>query len=78
MIEKGIGDKIGELYGIVVMLMVGYAIAFFLSWELTLMIFGFFPIILVSGLIAMKANVAGEKEEMIAYQQCAGLAEQSL
>ena len=78
MIQRGIGDKIGELYGIMVMILVGYAIAFYLSWELTLMIFGAFPVILLAGLIAAKAGFAGVKEEMVAYQQCAGLAEQSL
>lgn len=78
MIFRGIGEKIGELYGIFFQIIVGYSIAFYLSWELTLFIFGAFPVIFVAGGIAAKAGFAGVKEEMVAYQQCAGLAEQSL
>jgi ABC-type multidrug transport system fused ATPase/permease subunit len=78
MIYRGIGDKIGELYNTLFMLLTGYTIAFFISWELTLIIMGATPGVLVAGGIMIKSGMAGVKEEMIAYQQCAGLAEQSL
>jgi len=38
-----------------------------LSWELTLIIFAFFPIIMVAGMMSAKAGFAGVKEEMVAY-----------
>jgi len=68
MVFRGIGDKIGELYGIFVMIIIGYGIAFYLSWELTLIVFGAFPAIFACGMIVAKAGFAGVKEEMIAYQ----------
>jgi ABC-type multidrug transport system fused ATPase/permease subunit len=78
MIYRGIGEKIGDLFGIISNILVSYTLCFFISWECTLIFMGAVPVLLVGGLITMKAGFAGVKEEMIAYQQCAGLAEQSL
>jgi len=78
MIYRGIGEKIGGLYAIFAQIIVGLAIAFYISWELTLIIMGGIPVIMVASIIGVKATTIGVKEEMIAYQQCAGLAEQSL
>ena len=52
--------------------------AFYIGWEFTLILLGAIPAIMVSGFIMAKAGNAGVQEEMIAYQQCAGMAEQSL
>jgi ATP-binding cassette subfamily B (MDR/TAP) protein 1 len=78
MIYRGIGEKIGGLYAIFAQIIVGLTIAFYISWELSLIIFGGIPVIMVAAIIGVKAGSIGVKEEMIAYQQCAGLAEQSL
>jgi ABC-type multidrug transport system fused ATPase/permease subunit len=78
MIYRGIGEKIGDMYGIISQVLVAIVIALTISWEMTLIILGFTPVILTGAVITMKSGFAGVKEGMIAYQQCAGLAEQSL
>ena len=75
MVYRGIGEKIGDLYGIISQVLVGYAIALTISWECTLIFLGAMPLVLAAAAVGMKAGFAGVKEEMIAYQQCAGLAE---
>jgi ATP-binding cassette subfamily B (MDR/TAP) protein 1 len=75
LIQRGIGEKIGELYGTFILFFLGYAFAFYIGWEFTLILLGAIPVIMVAGLIMAKAGQAGVKEEMIAYQQCAGMAE---
>jgi hypothetical protein len=44
------------------------AIAFFVSWELTLIVSGGIPFMLVASIIGLKAGLIGVKEEMEAYQ----------
>jgi len=68
MIYRGIGEKIGDLYGIGSQVLVGYAIAFTISWECTLILLGAMPVVLVASGISIKAGFAGVKEELIAYQ----------
>ena len=68
LIQRGIGEKIGELYGTVFLFVLGYCFAFFIGWEFTLILLGSIPVIMVAGLIMAKAGKAGVKEEMTAYQ----------
>ena len=75
MIYRGVGEKIGMLYAVFAQIIVGITIAFLYSWELTLIIFGAIPVIMVAAIVGVKASTIGVKEELIAYQQCAGLAE---
>ena len=56
MIYRGIGEKIGDLYGILSQVVVGYAIAFTISWECTLIILGGMPVVMIATLISMKAG----------------------
>jgi ABC-type multidrug transport system fused ATPase/permease subunit len=78
MIYRGIGEKIGELYGTFFLFVLGYIFAFFIGWEFTLILLGAIPGVMTAGAIMASAGNAGVKEEMVAYQQCAGIAEQSL
>jgi ATP-binding cassette subfamily B (MDR/TAP) protein 1 len=78
LIQRGIGEKIGDLYGTAILFVLGYAVAFLIGWEFSLILLGAIPIVLVSGFIMAKAGNSGVAEELIAYQQCAGIAEQSL
>lgn len=75
LIQRGIGEKIGELYSVLFLFVLGYAFAFFIGWEFTLILLGSIPGVMVGGFVMAKAGNAGVKEEMIAYQQCAGMAE---
>jgi ABC-type multidrug transport system fused ATPase/permease subunit len=43
-------------------------IAFTISWEFTLIVFGGIPVIFVATVVGIKAGFAGVKEEMEAYQ----------
>jgi ABC-type multidrug transport system fused ATPase/permease subunit len=68
MIYRGIGEKIGDLYGIFSNVLVSYIICFYISWECTFIFLGGVPVVLVAAVITMKAGFAGVKEGMIAYQ----------
>ena len=59
-------------------MIVAFTIAFTISWECTLIVMGGFPVVMIAMVISIKAGQAGIKDGLIAYQQCAGLAEQSL
>ena len=78
LIQRGIGEKIGDLYGTCFLFVLGYFCAFFIGWEFTLILLGAIPVVMVAGIIMAKAGKAGVQEQLIAYQQCAGIAEQSL
>jgi ABC-type bacteriocin/lantibiotic exporter with double-glycine peptidase domain len=67
LIQRGIGEKIGELYGTCFLFVLGYFFAFFIGWEFTLILLGSIPVIMVAGIIMAKAGKAGVQEEMIAY-----------
>lgn len=68
MIYRGTGQKVGGLYVIISQLIVGMAVSFYISWEMTLLVMGGIPFILVASIIGIKAGLAGVKEEMEAYQ----------
>jgi len=75
LIQRGIGEKIGELFGTIFLFVLGYLFAFFIGWEYTLILLGSIPVMMVAFVIMAKAGKAGVQEEIIAYQQCAGIAE---
>ena len=56
MIYRGIGEKIGDLYGIASQMIVAFAIAFTISWECTLIVLGGFPAVMVAMVVSMKAG----------------------
>jgi len=78
MIQKGIGEKIGEVWHTMIVLVLAYIISFTIGWEFTLINLGAIPVLMVGAIIMAKTAQLGTKEEMKAYQQCAGMAEQSL
>jgi len=56
MIYRGIGEKMGDLYGVGSMITVSFIIAFGISWECTLIILGGFPVIMVAMIVSIKAS----------------------
>lgn len=75
MIQKGIGEKTGEIWHTCIVLICAYIICFILGWEFTLILFASIPVLFVGAVIMAKSAQMGTKEEMKAYQQCAGMAE---
>ena len=49
------------------MFFVGYILAFFISWKVSLILLGGVPAVMIAGLLLAKSGMAGVKEEMIAY-----------
>ena len=68
MIQRGIGEKVGELFIGAIMFFVGYFLAFFVSWKYSLILLGGVPAIMISAIVLAKSGMAGIKEEMVAYQ----------
>jgi len=68
MIYRGIGEKMGDLYGVGSIMSVALSIGFTISWECTLIVMGGFPVVMISMVIAIKAGQAGIKDGLIAYQ----------
>jgi ABC-type multidrug transport system fused ATPase/permease subunit len=75
MIQRGIGEKIGEVWHTMAVLVIAYIICFTVGWEFTLCLIGAIPVLMVGAIIMAKSAQMGTKEEMKAYQQCAGMAE---
>jgi ABC-type transport system involved in cytochrome bd biosynthesis fused ATPase/permease subunit len=65
----------GELYHTLIVMFIGYAISFYIGWEFTLILIGAIPALMIGAVIMSKAAQSGNKEEMKAYSQCAGMAE---
>ena len=77
-IEQGIGEKFGNVFGNITQCLSGFIIAFITSWKLTLVILSVFPIILIILLIMIifinKKAVKSRK----AYEEAGGIAEEIL
>jgi ATP-binding cassette subfamily B (MDR/TAP) protein 1 len=56
----------------------GFTIAFIWGWKLTLILMAFIPLIVIIATIIGKLFVAGVSENLKAYAQSAGYAEQAL
>lgn len=77
-IQRGIGDKVGNIIMSYSSFILGFAFAFTFGWLMTLILLGVFPImaILAGGTAAFFGD--GTKESMRAYAQSSGYAEQAL
>ena len=68
MIQRGIGEKIGEVGHTITVMVIGYIIAFIIGWEFTLILMGALPALMIGAVIMAKASQLGTKEELKAYQ----------
>jgi len=59
MIQKGIGEKIGEVGHTVIVLIIGYILAFTIGWEFTLILLGAIPFLMIAAVIMAKSAQMG-------------------
>lgn len=77
-IQRGTGEKIGNTLMAVTSFVAGFIFAFSLSWRMTLILLCAFPFIALLGMGMGVAMQDGFAEQMRAYAQSAGYAEQAL
>ena len=76
-IQRGTGEKVGNMAMAVAGFFLGFAFAFYWGWLLTLILLATIPVMILSG-IGMAASMAGGEDALKAYAQSAGYAEQAL
>jgi len=77
-IQRAIGDKFGQILQSIGGVVFGFGISFIWGWKLTLILMAFIPLIAVLGAMIGKLFVAGLQQNLKAYSQSAGYAEQAL
>lgn len=77
-VQRGISEKIGNINMSVSGFILGYAAAFYLGWKLALILLGALPFVACSGIAFGMSMETGTIEQMKAYSQSAGYAEQAL
>lgn len=77
-IQRGTGDKVGNIIMSVASFLLGFVFAFLYGWLMTLILLAFFPVMALMG--GGMGVVLGDnlKESMKAYAQSSGYAEQAL
>jgi ATP-binding cassette subfamily B (MDR/TAP) protein 1 len=77
-IQGAIGDKIATIFTVTVMSTLGFFLAYYRSWRLSLVLSGTLPLLMLSGFCIMKAmQKFGEKNTTI-YSKAGALAEQAI
>ena len=59
MIQAGIGEKVGEIVHALMTFFVGFALAFYIGWEFSLILMGAFPVLAFSGIVLKKTATIG-------------------
>lgn len=77
-IQRGIGEKFGNIIMSISSFILGYGFAFYLGWILTLILLGGLPLMMGVGGVLGVVVQGGLLEQMKAYAQSAGYAEQAL
>jgi ABC-type multidrug transport system fused ATPase/permease subunit len=77
-VRRGLSEKIGNICMSISGFILGYAAAFIFGWKLALILLGGLPFILCSGIAFGLSLQTGTVEQMKAYSQSAGYAEQAL
>jgi len=77
-IQRGIGEKVGNVLMNYCSFFFGFAFAFYWGWLMTLILLACFPVIMLMGIGMAIAKTDGIKETMRAYSQSSGYAEQAL
>lgn len=77
-VQRGTGEKVGNLTMFVTSFIFGFAFAFFYGWLLTLILCGGIPFLLAVGALFANSLESGFTNQMKAYSQSAGYADQAL
>lgn len=77
-IQRAIGEKFANIVMSVCSFLLGYAFAFYWGWILTLLLLACIPVMGCAGLILGISLQGGMIEQLKAYAQSAGYAEQAL
>jgi ABC-type bacteriocin/lantibiotic exporter with double-glycine peptidase domain len=77
-VQNGLGSKVGEIIGKSIGAVLGIIIAFVYCSEFTLLLIGFFPVLVFTALFYGYLLKKGMAEGMKKYAQSAGYAEQAL
>lgn len=77
-IQRGSSDKMGQIVGNTIGFFAGFVFAFIWGWEFTLILMGVAPFLSITIVIMIWGFTSGIKEEMKAYTQSGGYAEQAL
>lgn len=76
-IQKGLGEKAGQLTLNGCMFFAGLAVGFYMGWLLALVLLGMIPAIGIIGYLYGEAVSGNVKKSLVAYSQSAGYAEQA-
>jgi len=77
-VQRGTGEKVGNIIMSGSSFILGFFAAFYFGWKLTLILLAGLPFVLMSGVAMGAMFETGAVENMKAYAQSAGYAEQAL
>ena len=77
-IQRGSSDKMGAIVGNIIGFVAGFAFAFYWGWEFTLILMAICPVLMITLGLMIWGFTAGIKDDMRAYIQSGGYAEQAL
>ncbi|XP_063965533.1 ATP-dependent translocase ABCB1-like [Lytechinus pictus] len=77
-VKEGLGDKISISMQYLAMFFAGFAIAFFKSWELTLVLLSMTPLVAIAGAFMAKILTSFSKREQESYADAGSVAEEVL
>ena len=77
-IQRGTGEKVGNVLMSVTSFVCGFLLAFYWGWLLTCILLAGFPVMAVLSTGMAMSMETGFKENMKAYSQSSGYAEQAL
>ena len=77
-IQRGTGEKVGNVAMAAASFIAGFAFSFYWGWLFTVILLGAFPFLALMGMGMGIAMQDGFGEQMRAYSQSAGYAEQAL
>lgn len=76
-IEAAIGDKVPTFLLTVVMSIFGFFYAYFKCWQLSLVLTGLLPLMLIAGAMMMKGLTLLGLKNKVSYEEASGKAEQA-
>ncbi|KAI0212559.1 ATP-dependent translocase ABCB1 [Lamellibrachia satsuma] len=74
--EEGVGDKLGHFFQDTTTFVTGFVIGFIYSWKLCLVIFGFTPFLVASGIFLNHMLTGMTGKELDSYARAAAVAEE--
>lgn len=77
-VQRGLSEKVGNIVMSISGFVLGYVAAFWFGWKLSLILLGALPLVACSGIAFGASLESGQVEQMKAYAQSAGYAEQAL